>query len=75
MSNAILTHKLGAELKEGDVIERGWQRFDRIVKLTPYVGPLAELWDGKAMIARFEMSALGMTIEPQILYTVRNATT
>lgn len=63
------TYKLGSELQVGDVIERRYQKNDRITALRPYRGTLDYLWDGKAQIATFAIYA-EMTIEPQIRFEV-----
>jgi hypothetical protein len=65
--------KRGKDLKVGDVIEVWWKPHkDRITELTPYEGPLDYLWKDKggAQIAKFEVTSLEMTIEPQSMFQV-----
>lgn len=66
----IMRYMHGAELKQGDIIKT-WMGTKRIVRLRPYIGTLAHIWDGKAMIADLEPGpGTGMTIEPQMIYEV-----
>lgn len=67
MSNIVY----GSDLKVGDTIETWWHPGrDTITDLFPYIGPLAHLWQGTARIAAFALNNVGMTIEPQMRYTV-----
>ena len=58
---------LGKDLKVGDVIEVWWGR-DRIVGMVPYTGPLSCLQG--SMIASFALNNTGMTIEPNMIFTI-----
>ena len=61
--------KKGKDLKAGDNIRVWWNPgVDRIVKLTPYTGPLDCL--SGAHIAGFAINKCGMTIEPHMLFDV-----
>lgn len=64
-----MTRKPGRDLQVGDVITI-WTRRDRITKLEPYVGTLANLWNGEACIATFAISPTGLTIDPDQVYEV-----
>jgi hypothetical protein len=64
---------LGKNLRVGDTIEIWWRPGrDTITRLTPYTGPLRNLWDchGGARLAEFALSKTGMTIDPQSEFNV-----
>lgn len=63
----------GHDLRVGDTIETWWGR-DTITALRPYTGSIRELWNGEAKSAYFALNKIGMTIEPQMTFTVRNRT-
>jgi hypothetical protein len=63
---------LGRDLRVGDVIAM-WKTHDRITSLRPYIGNLAQLWNGEARIARFTRE-MDMTIEPDASYTLSEET-
>jgi len=64
----------GRQLRVGDTIEVWWGNGrDTITGLRPYNGPLSHLWDrygGGARLADFAVNKVGMTIEPQIVFSV-----
>lgn len=71
--NLVDTQVTGAELQPGDVIEVWWfPRRDTILKLTPYTGPLADVFKKGAQIAVFAQNVNGMTIDNAALYRVLN---
>jgi len=64
---------LGRDLRVGDTIEVWWQPGrDTITSLYPYKGPLFFHWqyEGGARVAKFGINKTGMTIEPQVWFTV-----
>lgn len=60
----------GSELRVGDTIKYYTDgRTDTVMSLRPHPDP-ANIWNGKAQIATFAINQLGMTIDPQQVFTV-----
>ena len=66
-----MRYKLGKNLKVGDIIETWWEpKCDKIIKLTPYHGPLKDTLGKNTKIAQFALYKAGMTIESETVYSV-----
>ncbi len=62
----------GKDLRVGDTIKTWWTPGrDTIIALRPYTGVYKDsLFNGEARIAEFAILNVGMTIEPQMDFTV-----
>lgn len=61
----------GNELKVGDTLKVWWgANTDTITNLTPYTGPLVEMFKDGAQTASFALNWRGMTIDNGNLYEV-----